>query len=409
MQKGVKNILTISTVSKILIKVEELYKIFGRKPLSVLDAVQKGESKKEILSKTGHTVALRDINIDIERGTIFVIMGLSGSGKSTLIRHFNRLIDPTSGSITVDNLNVLDLDQKGIETLRRCKMSMVFQRFGLLPHRTVAENIAYGLLIQNITKALRQNKANEWLKIVGLEGYGEQYPSQLSGGQQQRVGLARALCTDPEILLMDEPFSALDPIIRSDMQDQLIELQNKLNKTIIFITHDLAEALRIGDKIAILKDGEICQIGKPEEVVLNPANTYIQEFVNSVNSVGVLSVKSIMGPPKNKLKGKKIGECLKEIRSSKSGYGYLFEDGCYLGLLTEQSLHRATRNDNPNGSAHRIAQMGNTVSSDTTLMDALSAVLKAENPLPVIDKAGRLQGTLSKRNVIDVLTKLRNG
>ena len=226
--------------------------------------------------------------LQINKGEIFVIMGLSGSGKSTMIRHFNRLIDPTMGQILVEGVDVMQLSATELEEFRRHKMSMVFQRFGLLPHRTVVDNVAYGLEIQGIKKEARLAKANEWLETVGLKGYENQYPAQLSGGQQQRVGLARALATDAEILLMDEAFSALDPLIRSEMQDQLIELQEKLHKTIIFITHDLDEALRLGDRIAILKDGELVQQGSPDEILLHPADDYVEAFVKDVNRARAL-------------------------------------------------------------------------------------------------------------------------
>jgi len=232
---------------------------------------------------------LRDINLEIEKGQIFVIMGLSGSGKSTLVRHFNRLIDPTEGAIYVGGIDVMNLSQMELEEFRRHRMSMVFQRFGLLPHRTVLENVAFGLSIQKIAKAEREEKAQEWLRSVGLDGYEDQCPSQLSGGQQQRVGLARALCTDPEILLMDEPFSSLDRLIRSGMQYLLVELQDKLHKTIVFITHDLDEALRLGHQIAILKDGVLSQVGRPEEILRNPADDYVEAFVRDVNRARGLS------------------------------------------------------------------------------------------------------------------------
>ena len=272
-----------------LIRVENLYKVFGCDPRSIMQLVREGRSKDEILAETGHTVGLRDINLEIEKGQIFVIMGLSGSGKSTLVRHLNRLIDPTEGAIYVGGIDVMNLSQTELEKFRRHRMSMVFQRFGLLPHRTVLENVAFGLSIQKVAKAEREEKAREWLRSVGLDGYEDQYPSQLSGGQQQRVGLARALCTDPEILLMDEPFSSLDRLIRSGMQDLLVELQDKLHKTIVFITHDLDEALLLGHQIAILKDGVLSQVGRPEEILRNPADDYVEAFVREVNRARGLS------------------------------------------------------------------------------------------------------------------------
>ena len=272
-----------------LIRVENLYKVFGSDPRSIMPLVREGRSKDEILAETGHTVGLRDINLEIEKGQIFVIMGLSGSGKSTLVRHLNRLIDPTEGAIYVGGIDVMNLSRTELEEFRRHSMSMVFQHFGLLPHRTVLENVAFGLSIQKVAKAEREEKAREWLRSVGLNGYEDQYPSRLSGGQQQRVGLARALCTDPEILLMDEPFSSLDRLIRSGMQDLLVELQDKLHKTIVFITHDLDEALRLGHQIAILKDGVLSQVGRPEEILRNPANDYVEAFVRDVNRARGLS------------------------------------------------------------------------------------------------------------------------
>ena len=272
-----------------LIRVENLYKVFGSDPRSIMQLVREGRSKDEILAETGHTVGLRDINLEIEKGQIFVIMGLSGSGKSTLVRHLNRLIDPTEGAIYVGGIDVMSLSRTELEEFRRHSMSMVFQHFGLLPHRTVLENVAFGLSIQKVAKAEREEKAREWLRSVGLDGYEDQYPSQLSGGQQQRVGLARALCTDPEILLMDEPFSSLDRLIRSGMQDLLVELQDKLHKTIVFITHDLDEALHLGHQIAILNDGVLSQVGRPEEILRNPADDYVEAFVRDVNRTRGLS------------------------------------------------------------------------------------------------------------------------
>lgn len=265
-----------------LISIKHLYKVFGPNEKNILAQVKAGKSKNEILAETGHTVGLSDINIDIYPGEIFVIMGLLGSGKSTLIRQINRLIEPTEGGIEVAGSDVMKLKDKALQDFRRNKMSMVFQRLGLMPHRTVLENIGYALQVQGIKKDIRKKKADRWLKTVGLDGYANQYPGQLSCVQQQRVGLARALCTDADILLMDEAFSALDPLVRSEMQDQLIELQGKLHKTIIFITHDLDEALRIGDRIAILRDGVLVQQGVPIDILLHPEDDYVKEFVKDV-------------------------------------------------------------------------------------------------------------------------------
>jgi len=279
-------------VSKIEIK--NIYKIFGTDPASVLPMVQKGASKEEVLEETGHTVGLDNVSISIEEGETFVCMGLSGSGKSTLIRHINRLIDPTHGEVIVNGTNVIDLNENQLIDFRKNEMSMVFQRFGLFPHKTVIQNVAYGLEIQGKKLEERNEIAMQQIEAVGLLGFENQYPSQLSGGMQQRVGLARALATNPGILLMDEAFSALDPLIRSDMQQQLIELQSELKKTIVFITHDLDESLRLGDHIGILNGGRLVQVGTPEQIIMNPADDYVEAFVKDVNRAKVLKAKTVM-------------------------------------------------------------------------------------------------------------------
>ncbi|PPR47005.1 MAG: Glycine betaine/carnitine transport ATP-binding protein GbuA [Alphaproteobacteria bacterium MarineAlpha5_Bin9] len=276
------------------IEIKNVYKIFGNEPSSVLPMVKEGATKEEILEKTGHTVGLDNVSISVEEGETFVCMGLSGSGKSTLIRHINRLIDPTDGEVVVDGTNVMALSEKQLIEFRKNEMSMVFQRFGLFPHKTVIQNVAYGLEIQGKDLEERNNIALTQIESVGLQGFEDQYPNQLSGGMQQRVGLARALATNPKILLMDEAFSALDPLIRSDMQKQLVELQSKLKKTIVFITHDLDESLKLGDHIGILNGGRLVQVGKPEEIIMNPADEYVTAFVKDVNRAKVLKAKTIM-------------------------------------------------------------------------------------------------------------------
>jgi len=278
------------------IEIRNVYKIFGENPSKVLPMVQNGASKEEVLEKTGHTVGLDNVSLSIEEGETFVCMGLSGSGKSTLIRHINRLIDPTSGEVLVEGTNVMDLDQKNLIEFRRHKMSMVFQRFGLFPHKTVIENVGYGLEVQGKTPEERNKIAMEKIESVGLNGFEHQYPNQLSGGMQQRVGLARALATNTNVMLMDEAFSALDPLIRSDMQKQLIDLQSELKKTIVFITHDLDESLRLGDHIGILNGGRLVQVGTPVEIIMKPADDYVKAFVKDVNRAKVLKAKVIMSP-----------------------------------------------------------------------------------------------------------------
>lgn len=267
------------TSSKQKIVIENVFKVFGDNVPAAIKLIESAESKSDILAKTGCVVGVNDISLSIDSGEIFVIMGLSGSGKSTLVRHFNRLIDPTSGHIYVDGEDILQYNSNQLRQFRRNKISMVFQSFGLLPHKTILENVAYGLKVRGETKAYQEEKANYWIDTVGLKGYESRYPAQLSGGMRQRVGLARALAADTDIILMDEAFSALDPLIRTEMQDQLLTLQSTLHKTIVFITHDLDEALRIGNRIAIMKDGQLIQVGTPHDILNNPADEYVDRFV----------------------------------------------------------------------------------------------------------------------------------
>lgn len=394
-----------------LIEIKQLYKVFGPKPEAVMKQVHQGIGKDELLENTGHTLGLKDISLSINRGEIFVIMGLSGSGKSTLIRHFNRLIDPTEGQILVDGIDVMKLNRKALEQFRRHKMSMVFQRFGLMPHKTVLDNIGYGLAVQGQNwasrqqKATRQQKAMEWLETVGLKGYQDQYPSQLSGGQQQRVGLARALCTDADILLMDEAFSALDPLIRSEMQDQLVELQNKLHKTIVFITHDLDEALRLGDRIAILKDGELVQLGKPEDILLQPANDYVEAFVKDVNRPRALTVETVMNPPACRITAKTIGGALEQMKKLPEEYGYYENEHGYQGILLQETLEKAVEKNAEAPLNTDLVITLEAISPDALLESVIPETLETEFHLPVVDEVGSLQGELSRSNLAEVLSE----
>ena len=281
-------------MSDIKIKIDSLYKIFGNKPQEALEHVKQGIGKDELLEKYNHVLGLSDINIDIEDKSIQVIMGLSGSGKSTLIRHINRLIEPTAGNVLVDGSDVLQYDETTLRDFRRTRTAMVFQRFALMPHMTILKNVSLGLELQGKKEDEIQNSAMKWIEKVGLNGYEDRYPQHLSGGMQQRVGLARALTNDTDILLMDEAFSALDPLIRKDMQDILLNLQAELHKTVVFITHDLDEALKIGDRIAILKDGIMDQEGLPVDILLSPKTEYVSSFVEDVNRSRVLKAKHIM-------------------------------------------------------------------------------------------------------------------
>jgi glycine betaine/proline transport system ATP-binding protein len=278
------------------ISIRNLYKIFGPDDKALVAKVREGMTKTELLAEHSHVLGLKDINIEMPAGAIQVVMGLSGSGKSTLIRHINRLIEPSAGEVLIAGEDVVAMSPRRLRDLRRHEISMVFQRFGLLPHKTVIDNVAYGLKVMGKSAAEQRAAATRWIDRVGLKGYEDNYPAQLSGGMQQRVGLARALATDADILLMDEAFSALDPLIRTDMQMVLLDLQQELKKTIVFITHDLDEALRLGDRIAILRDGEIVQQGTGQEIVLKPADDYISSFVREVNRGRVIQVQTIMEP-----------------------------------------------------------------------------------------------------------------
>jgi len=332
------------------IEIKNIYKIFGDKPQSILPMVKDGASKESVLEETGHTVGLDDVSLKIEEGETFVCMGLSGSGKSTLIRHINRLIDPTAGEVIVDGNNVMSFDPKGLIDFRRHTMSMVFQRFGLFPHKTVMQNVGYGLEVQGIKEEERNKTAMEKIEAVGLNGFEYQYPNQLSGGMQQRVGLARALATNTDIMLMDEAFSALDPLIRSDMQKQLIDLQAELKKTIVFITHDLDESLRLGDHIGILNAGKLVQVGTPVEIIMNPADDYVKAFVKDVNRAKVVKAKIIM-TPSNQFKGKEksnnrikvqedqfLEEFLSKIVCSDTTVEVVDKKGDIKGYITNKEL-----------------------------------------------------------------------
>ena len=330
-------------MSDIKVSIKNLYKIFGANPAAQLEKVKSGTSKTELLEKHGHVLGLKDVNIDIAAKGIQVIMGLSGSGKSTLIRHINRLIEPTAGEIVIDGQDVLAMSDEELQNFRRFKASMVFQKFGLLPHRTVSENAAYGLMIQGMSKDEAREKSQRWVDRVGLSGFENHYPAQLSGGMQQRVGLARALATDAEILLMDEAFSALDPLIRTDMQDVLLDLQSELHKTIIFITHDLDEALRIGDNIAILRDGAVIQKGTPQEIVLNPADDYVRDFIKDINRARVLEVGSVMTDkkPRSGIKldaGTLIEDALQEVSANDNKPAIVTRDGKAIGSVTMEAM-----------------------------------------------------------------------
>ncbi len=386
-----------------IIKVENLSKVFGKKPQVALELLDEGKSKDEILEQTGNTVGVNRATFDVEEGEIFVIMGLSGSGKSTLVRLLNRLIEPTEGSVYINEQNLAKMDKKELRQIRREKMSMVFQKFALFPFRTVLENAEYGLEIQGIDKEQRKEKAEKALELVGLGGYINQLPAQLSGGMQQRVGLARALANDPEVLLMDEAFSALDPLIRKEMQDELLDLQDRMKKTIIFITHDLDEALRIGDRIALMKDGSIVQIGSPEDILVNPANEYVEKFVEDVDRSKVLTAENIMKRPETiniEKHGPRVAlERMKEeglssmyvVDRQRKLHGYVTADDASAAVKKDtKDLNEILRTDVP------------TVTPTTTMTEIFNIIYNSPVPVAVVDD-GTLKGIIVRGAVIAAL------
>ena len=388
------------------IKISGLYKVFGSNSSDGVTKLKAGISKDELMSQYQLSVGLSDISLDIEKGETFVVMGLSGSGKSTLIRHFNRLIEPTEGTIEIDGIDICSLDKKQIQDLRRHKMSMVFQRFGLLPHRTVIQNVAYGLKIQGVNKLDWQSKAQHWVDIVGLTGYENQYPNQLSGGQQQRVGLARALCTDPDILLMDEAFSALDPLIRSEMQQQLKDLQQKLHKTIIFITHDLDEALRLGDRVAILKDGQLIQQGKPVDILLNPATDYVASFVKDINRGRALTVKHAYTAQNAIQATSSIRDAISHIQQTISTESAVVDgEHQYIGLIRLVELQAMMPSTPERYVRDVMSPQSNQpmLNIDQTLESVMPEVLDSNQPLPVQNMDGKYLGILDKKLLATLL------
>jgi len=389
------------TSNPIKIKVQNVTKVFG-KSKKAIQLLNEGETKNAILKKTGATVGVSKASFEVEAGEIFVIMGLSGSGKSTLVRMINRLIDPTIGEVLIDGEDIVKMNKEQLREVRRKKISMVFQKFALLPHRTILENVEYGLEVQGIQKETRSQQAMNALKLVGLEGYEHQYPKQLSGGMQQRVGLARALANDSDILLMDEAFSALDPLIRKDMQDELLDLQSTMKKTIVFITHDLDEALRIGDRIALMKDGVIVQIGTPEEILMNPSNDYVERFVEDVDLSKVLTAGHVMKRAETVSieKGPRVAlQIMKDLGIS-SIY-VVDKKKTLLGAITASEANQAI--ESRQGLTDIIKEEVTTVSPETLLTDLFEKVSTATIPVAVVDETNKLKGILVRGAVIGAL------
>ncbi|EAG5597544.1 glycine betaine/L-proline ABC transporter ATP-binding protein [Listeria monocytogenes] len=386
------------------IKVEELTKIFGKKASKASSLLSQWKSKTEILKETGATIGVNKASFSVEEGEIFVIMGLSGSGKSTLVRLLNRLIEPTSGKIWLDGKELSSLNKKELLEVRRKSMSMVFQNFGLFPNRTINRNVEYGLEIQGMDKEEREKNAAESLALVGLAGYGEQYPSQLSGGMQQRVGLARALANNPDILLMDEAFSALDPLNRKDMQDQLLDLQDKMKKTIIFITHDLDEALRIGDHIMIMRDGSVVQTGSPEEILAHPANEYVEKFIEDVDRSKVYTASNVMIRPEI-VNFEKDGPrvALKRMREAGTSSVFVVKRNRELvGIVHAAEVSKLVK-ENITSLETALHRDVPTTGLDTPLAEIMDTISTTTIPIAVTED-GKLKGIIIRGSVLAALS-----
>lgn len=391
-----------------ILEVKNLTKIFGKKQKAALEMVKQGKSKTEILEKTGATVGVYDASFEIKEGEIFVIMGLSGSGKSTLVRMLNRLIDPSSGNIYLDGKDIAKMNVEDLRNIRRHDINMVFQNFGLFPHRTILENTEFGLEMRGVSKEERTTLAEKALDNAGLLPFKDQYPSQLSGGMQQRVGLARALANSPKILLMDEAFSALDPLIRREMQDELLDLQDTNKQTIIFISHDLNEALRIGDRIALMKDGEIMQIGTGEEVLTNPANDFVREFVEDVDRSKVLTAQNIMIKPLTtvlEIDGPQVA-LTRMHREEVSMLMATNRRRQLLGSLTADAAIEARKKDLPLSEV--IDKDVVTVSKDTVITDIMPLIYDSSAPIAVTDDNDRLLGVIIRGRVIEALANVQD-
>ncbi len=383
--------------------VKNVFKVFGKEPKKALKMLNEGESKDKIFTKTGMTIGVQDASFEINEGEIFVIMGLSGSGKSTLVRLLNRLIEPTSGQIFIDDIDVTNLSDKELIDIRRKKISMVFQSFALMPHMNIIDNVSFGLELSGISKEERYKAAQKALAQVGLNHHALSFPDELSGGMQQRVGLARALANDPDIMLMDEAFSALDPLIRTEMQDELVELQEKEKRTIVFISHDLDEAIRIGDRIAIMQNGEVVQIGTPEEIINEPANDYVRSFFKGVDVTSVLNASHIAKKVKSTIINKKgvgIKSALQYIGDYDEDYAYFIEkSGKYIGLLTVDSLKEQKKND---GSIHDAVIDEKPINENLQIGEFISDVAGHAYPSAVVSDEGKYRGTISKSRLLKV-------
>ncbi len=386
------------------IVVQNLYKIFGRNPEKAMSLVKQGLSKEEIMEETHHGVGVADISFDVNEGEILVVMGLSGSGKSTLVRCINRLIEPTAGQVIVDGQDVTGLSLKKLRAFRQKHFGMVFQNFALFPHRTVLRNVEYGLEIQKVAASQRQEAAMQALEQVGLKGWEDTFPDQLSGGMQQRVGLARALALDADIMLMDEAFSALDPLIRRDMQDELIDLQDKMQKTIVFISHDLDEAIKLGDRIVLMKDGIIVQVGTAEEILTNPANEYVAKFVEDVDMSKILTAEKIMKKSEAIAYYKTDGPKAAYRKMKTAGISKIFvrKDRQLAGIVTAADAAEAMKRGDKTLESILIKNI-QRVSPDTSAIELFPLLTDNEYPIAVVNESNRLQGVIIKGLLLGAL------
>ena len=390
--------------------IDRVFKVFGESPEQALRLVEQGVSKQDILAQTGNSIGVFDATFTIEAGEIFVVMGLSGSGKSTLVRMLNRLIEPTAGRIVVDGQDINTLSDRQLRALRRKDISMVFQSFALMPHMTVLDNTAFGLELAGVDRDERRRQAALALEQVGLAAWAESYPDELSGGMQQRVGLARALASDPSILLMDEAFSALDPIIRTEMQSELLRLQQVKRRTIVFISHDLDEAMRIGDRIAIMKDGQVVQVGTPDDILLNPANDYVRNFVRGVDAAAVFKAGDIARKRLTVVREHSDRGCrpaLQLIEGHDDNFAYVVSPAKrYLGTVSADSLRAALHgHSGPLGLQHAFIPEVTTIASDAPVADLFGQVAQAPCALPVVDADGRFRGAVSKTTLLRFLDR----
>ncbi|EKK20359.1 Glycine betaine ABC transport system, ATP-binding protein OpuAA [Fructilactobacillus florum 8D] len=390
---------------QVKIKVDHLSKIFGPHVNKAQELLSAGKSKADILAQTNSTVGVDNADFTINDNEIFVIMGLSGSGKSTMLRMFNRLIEPTSGTIYVDDENIMQLSGKGLLDLRRKKMSMVFQNFALLPNRTILDNAAFGLEVQGVAKETRNQKAHESLELVGLKGYDDSYPDELSGGMQQRVGLARAITNDPDILLMDEAFSALDPLNRREMQNELLDLQHQLHKTIIFISHDLNEALRIGDRILMMHDGDVVQVDTPEDLLTHPKNDYVKAFIENVDRSKILTAGNVMIKP-NTVNIEKDGPKMALRRMNDDQISSIFvvdNDRHFLGLIDADDVDQMLKNNQRD--LHDVLNTNiPRTTAEKPLSDLMAEISKSPVPFAVLDDEKHLEGIILRSRVLEALS-----